>query len=152
MSLESRLTELEDRIAIGELRASYCHLADERRWEELADLFAEDAEFRALSSVRGRAELLEYLRGLPDVMDAFWHRTMNETLVIEGDSASGRAYFDAPCVVDGRSMLCAGRYRDEFVKEHGRWRFGSRQLDFFYFTPLTEGWREGALPPELARN
>jgi hypothetical protein len=149
MSIETRLADVEARLAISDLRARYCHLADQHRWEELAELFTEDAEFHALAAVRGRDALLEYLRGLPQAMDAFWHRTMNETLVVDGDRAEGAAYFDAPCVVDGTPMLCAGRYDDEFVRAADGWRFSRRRLHFFWFTPLAEGWREGAVPPGL---
>jgi mannose-6-phosphate isomerase-like protein (cupin superfamily) len=147
--LEQRIRAVEDRLAIAQVRARYCHLADERRWEALAELFAEDAEFVALSRSHGRAAILAYLSGLEQAMDEWWHMTHNETLELDGDRASGQAYFDAPCVIGGVPHLCAGRYDDEFVRRDDRWLFVRRAMTFFYLTPLQDGWREGAVPEGL---
>jgi hypothetical protein len=149
MNLEERVRRIEDQLAISALRARYCHLADDGRWEDVASLFDDNAEFVALSRSKGRDAILAYLRTLPDAMDEWWHVTHNETLELDGDRANGRAYFDAPCVVGGVPHLCAGRYDDEFVRCDGRWLFARRAMTFFYLTPLSEGWREGAVPDGL---
>lgn len=150
-TLEERLTALEDRAEIGRLRALYCHYIDQHRWDDVADLFTEDCEYHGrLELIRGRDGLVAYFQRSADAMEAAWHRSLNETLDLDGDRATGAAYFDVPCVVDGTPMLCAGRYEDEFVKREGRWRFRRRGLKFFYLTPLSEGWGAGALPDELA--
>lgn len=150
-SLEERVSAIEDRLEIAQLRARYCHCVDQRRWDDLMDLFTDDVEFQGrLDQVHGKDALMAYFERSSQAMEAFWHRSMNETLELDGDRASGAAYFDAPCVVNGTAMLCAGRYEDAFVKRDARWLFSSRTMTFFYFTPLSEGWREGALPEPVA--
>jgi hypothetical protein len=149
-ALEQRVTAVEDRLAISQLRSLYCYYVDQRRWDDLAALFTEDCEFKGrLDLVKGRDALVEYFTRAVQAMEASWHRTLNETLVLDGDTASGSAYFDAPAVVNGVAMLSAGRYDDEFAKQDGSWRFKRRTISFFYFTPFSEGW-SAPEPDEVA--
>jgi hypothetical protein len=150
-SLEDRIRSLEDRLEISELRSLYCHYVDQHRWDDLAELFTEDCEFHGrLDLIHGREALVDYFKKAVKSMEASWHRTLNDTVVLEGDHANGATYFDAPCVVGGTPMLSAGIYQDEFARQDGRWRFKSRAIKFFYFTPFSEGWRDGAMPDQLA--
>ena len=144
--LAERLQTIEDHMSIARLRAQYCHYADERRWHDLTDLFAHDAEFAGLRTVRGSAQLLAFFEELASTMDAWWHMSHNETLELDGDRATGQAYFDAPCVVDGVPYVCAGRYDDAFVRRNGEWLFARRALTFFYNAPLHDGWHFAAAP------
>jgi hypothetical protein len=146
--LLERLTAVEDRLAIIDIRARYCHLLDAQEWDTLLDLFTGDIYFKGMLPANGHAELLEFFKGLvPGAMSVSWHRSFSETIDLDGDRASGQCQWDAPCVIDGVPMLCSGRYDDEFVRcEDGKWRFSKRVLTFYFFTPLSEGWQEGATP------
>ena len=39
-----------------------------------------------------------------------------------------------------RALLARVALHDEYVKVDGLWKFKSRRVDMFYFTPISEGW------------
>lgn len=137
--METRMTHIEDRIAISELRARYCFLVDQGRAQEAVDLFTEDGEFHGpRNSYRGREE---HLRHYSDhTLSAMWHFVTNEIIEIRGLSATGQCYCSMPCVFNGESYVCACQYDDLLSKEDGHWKFKSRKVTFYYFVPLKEGW------------
>lgn len=137
--LEKRITRIEDRIAIGELRARYSFLVDGGRGREAVDLFTDDGEFHGpFTSYRGRAEQLRHYD--EHALAGMWHFNTNEIVEIDGDTATGRCYCQMPCVLGGESYVCACEYDDSFVKEAGTWRFKRRTVTFHYFVPLKDGW------------
>ena len=142
-SLDERLQRLEDTQAIHELRAKYSYAADERRWDDLVDLFAEDATVSMSGSATGHPELLSYFRdGIGGRIEYMWHFLHNETVEIAGDSASGNAMLEMHCVVNGEPRVVAAKYVDTFTKVDGDWKFQSRfTSDTTYFNaPYADGW------------
>lgn len=150
--LAQRVQRLEDITEIGHLRARYCQHLDDGDWEALAGLFTEDGEFHGLGMAKGRADLAAfYARVKDESFDAWWHFSSNETVEWHGDTATGETYLYQPCVMDGVAYISAGRYRDEFAKQDGRWYFARRKVSFFYFVPFDEGWQDGKIVPPNAR-
>ena len=147
MDLEQRIARVESRLELYELNARFNLFADQRRWQELSELFAEDGVFDVEAPVTGRPAILEFLLDVPRRWDFWWHFNSNEVVAIDGDRAEGVAYFDAPFVAAGVSYACAGRYDDTYVRgADGAWRFQARVLHFAWRSPLlTEGWA-GELP------
>ena len=152
-SLEERLRRLEDLHEIQQLRARYCQYLDDGRWEELVDLFTEDGTFAGLSTARGRSDLLEFFPGLQKgSLTSWWHFSANETIDLNGDTATGETWLLQPCVVEGAAQIAAGRYSDRMVRsQDGTWRFEQRRVTFFWWSDLTEGWDAGRFswPPAL---
>jgi hypothetical protein len=151
--LEARLRRVEDIIEIGQLRARYCALLDAFDWDALAELFTPDGEFHGIGAAYGRDELKQFYAKVRDEsgFDAWWHFSSNETVEVDGDVATGETYLDQPSVINGKAYACAGRYRDNFARVDGRWLFSKRQVSFFYFVPLDEGWAPGRIVPPDAR-
>jgi hypothetical protein len=151
---EARLRRLEDAHEIAQLRARYCQYLDDGRWGELAALFTPDGVFTGLATARGTAELETFFGGLQEgPLTAWWHYSANETVEIDGDTATGETWLWQPCVVDGEAQIAAGRYRDRMTRgADGTWRFAERVVTFFYWTPLTGGWDKGKVgfPPAEA--
>lgn len=143
-----RLVALEDRFAILNLRAQYCHLLDGERWDELMDLFTEDAVFHGMDRAQGHDEVLAFFKGLvPGVMEVCWHHSFAESIFLDGDRAWGRCKWNAPSVMDGVAYIASGHYDDEFRRcEDGKWRFSSRTISFYYFNPISEGYKAGEVP------
>lgn len=95
MDIEKRLTELEARIAISELRSKYCWYTVRGLKQELVDLFTEDGVFQNSRryaeansvSVEGKTALNGYFsrikpaRRIPLVT--------NEVVTVHGDQAEG---------------------------------------------------------------
>lgn len=148
LSLEERVKRVEDLHELQQLRARYCQLLDDGRWEQLADLFTEDGAFKGLSTARGRAEMLEFFPTLNSTsVTAWWHFSSNETLELhpgtdgEADRASGTTWLLQPCVVHGESQIAGGRYQDQMIRGvDGVWRFVERKVSFFFWGPLDQGW------------
>lgn len=139
--LEQRIGAIEDRMAITELRAHYCHVLDDRDWNGLAGLFTQDGEFQGLAHVKGRDEVLRFFRDTVDgIAQGFWHFCTNATVKLDGITATGRISMQYLSVKNGVSYVSAGHYDDEFRKEDGVWRFRKRKITFYYFAPLTEGF------------
>ncbi|MFP3395950.1 nuclear transport factor 2 family protein [Brevibacterium sp. H602] len=141
LTLEERITRLENIHEIGQLRARYCQALDDGRWEDLADTFTEDGAFVGLSTARGRAEMLEFFPQLnSSTVTSWWHFSSNETVELDGDSATGTTWLLQPCVVDGESQIAAGRYEDTMVRTAHGWRFQERRVSFFFWSSLESGW------------
>ncbi len=137
--LEARITKIEDRIAISELRARYCFLVDHGKGREAVDLFTEDGEFHGPVKIyRGREEQLKHYT--EHTLSGMWHFICNEIIEIDGNSAVGQCYCNMPSVFKGESYVCACQYDDVLVKLEGKWKFKSRKVTFYYFVPLKEGW------------
>ena len=147
MTLEERLRRVEDELAIGRLRARYCHLLDDRDWPAFVDLFTEDGVFRGLKAVQGRDALLRFFgTDFPETTERFWHFCTNGTVEIDGDRATGRITLEYLSVVGDVSHAAAGHYDDVMQRVDGRWRFRSRAITFYYFAPLGEGWTGRPMP------
>ena len=125
----SQLTA-DDRLAIAEIMAAYCHAIDQGRWDQLDALFSDDCRLdfgKVMGVFEGREGLhrfAEMLRSLGIVMR---HYTTN--LVVRGDGtrAQAESYVLAITGSGGSRRQSTGRYDDELVKLDGRWRIRERR-------------------------
>jgi len=127
------------RAAISTLIYTYAERIDAGDFEGVSKLFA-DAVVTAEGGIecRGSDEVLAMYTGATrryedDGTPKSKHVTTN--LIIEVDEAAGtaacRSYFTVLQAVPGQLPLqpvCAGRYRDTFVRADGGWRFASRHM------------------------
>jgi hypothetical protein len=158
LSLEERITRLEDIEAIRRLKARYAHAADakytddhhRRPQEELdavarvqSECFTHDAVWDGGSqwgrSV-GRAAIYEMVR------KSVWSMTMHYLLMpdieVRGETAMGRWYqWQTGTLTDGdRAMIMAATIDDEYRKENGRWLISRTYFKLKYFTPIDRPW------------
>lgn len=146
-SIEERLRRVEDQLEIAQLRASYCHLLDERRWDEFVALFTPDGVFEGLEAVSGHEALHAFFsQRVPKLAEDFWHFCTNGTVELDGDVATGRISMEYLSVTDGVSFVSAGHYDDMMRRVDGRWRFASRKITFYFLSPLSEGWAGRPFP------
>jgi hypothetical protein len=126
--------ELSAREELRELVASYTHLGDGGRLDELVALFEPDAWLDA-DRVRyeGPEGIGSFFGGIVSGRQATASRTYvrhhiaNVTLTLEGpDTASGASYWT---VYSDDGFESSGRYRDTYHRgADGRWRFSSRTI------------------------
>jgi 3-phenylpropionate/cinnamic acid dioxygenase small subunit len=124
---------LEDREAIRELLAEYCFLLDGYELDAFAAMFSADGRWISRNgSATGPAAIEALMRGLvpePRPGARRKHFTTNILITLAGGTATVRSNFlvvrDSPA---GPAIAVAGTYRDELVKQEGRWRFRSREL------------------------
>lgn len=140
-TIEQRIQRIEDELAIGQLRARYCHLLDDMEWEPFVALFTDDGIFEGLNKVQGKEALMAFFsQDVPKVAQRFWHFCTNGTIAIDGDTATGRISMEYISVTDGVSYVSAGHYDDVCVRENGQWKFQSRKISFYFYSPLSEGF------------
>ncbi|MBS0495980.1 MAG: nuclear transport factor 2 family protein [Proteobacteria bacterium] len=146
MDINQRIALIEDELAIGQLRARYCHLLDDMQWPAFIDLFTPDGEFEGLSKVQGHAALMQFFsQDVPRIAERFWHFCSNGTVSIDGNVATGRISMEYLSITQGDSYVSAGHYDDVMVKVNGEWKFQSRRITFYFYSPVNKGFT--GLPP-----
>jgi len=139
-SIEERLQAIEDRTAIVELTARYCHLARNRDVEGIVDLFCEDGVMQAGDVLeKGRARLrtmyrdaLAELGPMPCVH--------NHVVALDGDEATGRCSVEIRMLRNGEAVTAAGHYEDAFRRVGSQWKFARRNLVLYHQVPHRTGW------------
>ena len=136
--LLARVQALEGREAIRTLWAEYGRTLDARDFRAFALLFARDAEFVGGpgSPAKGPDAIGAFLEkaigtNYPDSKGKNFHLYFNESIDLQGDHAtavSKGGYVMATSDNTKADFLLLATYRDEFVREDGRWKFKRRQV------------------------
>jgi hypothetical protein len=125
-------SDADDRAAVQNTLAEYCHAVDERRFDDFEKLFAEDAVVTARlagTTYRGPLEIRSYLETQPLEMRGL-HVTMNPHILIDGDSASVRSDFLVLVPRGAAAVVGAwGWYYDLLIRQAGRWLFQERRIE-----------------------
>ena len=114
----------EDRDAIRDLYARYCHVVDLGSAEEWADMFTDDAEFIATGiKVVGRDALVAL--GTTFSKGAIHHMTLNLAIEVAGDGATCDS---SVLIVASSAVMSSGRSADELRRVDGSWRIARREF------------------------
>jgi hypothetical protein len=144
MSLEDKITRLEHREAIKELRAEYCYRVDSRDWDGYTALFTETAhlDFGPIGTYDGHDEVRHFAANVVGEEHQFLaHMVHNPIIDIDGEIATGKWYFEVPCTFEeGEAGWIQGTYYDEYKLVDGEWLFSEIVADFNYFADYDEGW------------
>jgi SnoaL-like domain len=133
--------EVQDRLDLRSLVEAYAHHADQREYETIATLFTEDGRLTffegqpgdgpPIAERVGGAAITDAMRNL-DHYSVTTHFLGQQTVVLEGDQATGETYCFAYGVSDAdgaRSVdVRAIRYLDRYVRQDGRWLIEDRTL------------------------
>jgi hypothetical protein len=144
--LRAILYELRDIEAIKRLKARYCHLVDAGRWDELVELFTEDAscDYGFFGSYEGRDQIVNtFFRGLVSTATSFnAHMVHNPIIDVRGDTASGAWYLTAQTTIQpaNQAVWVMGIYHDAFRRVAGEWKLSSLTFEFKYYTRYEDGW------------
>jgi len=141
MTIEQRLQQLEDRIAIRELIDQYAYCADTRDAQGQMALFTEDTRFIVFMDAKS-SEPTQVINKSADLFPVFdnlntYRATMHfngqsTVLQLNDDTAKGITY----CIAHHQTirdevqklMIANIRYHDSFVKQNGKWLFAERRL------------------------
>jgi hypothetical protein len=138
-----------DTEAIKKLKATYCYLCDERRFEEVIDLFTEDArlDFGGVYYEGRQGMEAFFIQLLPAQLSFSMHMVHNPIVEVDGDTAKGKWYFEAPTTFkpDNKAFWLAGIYEEEYVRNGAEWKIASLKAIFHYTAPYEQGW---ALPQQ----
>ncbi len=157
LRLEARTARVHDANDIKRLQRAYGYYVDAGLWDEVADLFADDAsvEYGLDGVYSSRERIREYLYALGDGRSGLAEGRLNEhlqlmpvvTVAPDGMTARGR----------WRALILAGQYgesaawgegpyENEYVKEDGVWKI--RRLHWYssVMVPYADGWLSTADP------
>lgn len=141
LSLEERVTKLEDREAIRTLLLSYGKYVDERNWQDFSALFSVDAGTwnGGMGIAKGRSEIISMMEGSLGTGNnvgsngegmSNLHLLGNEFINVEGLKASALSKWVFVMTKEngGPDIVYVGHYVDELVKEDGEWKFKLRTV------------------------
>jgi hypothetical protein len=156
--LEDRLRTVEDVEKIKKLQRMYGYYLDYGRWDEVVDLFSDNAESIEVADsgvFLGKAgvkrfvmDVLKANRVPKEAPRGELHAALIGQPVISVDAGGKRAYGRwgslecAASPVDGtwRQYWAHGIYENEYIKEDGKWRFKKLHFYLTFRTPYEDGW------------
>lgn len=151
-TLEARIQELADREEIRDLAATYAHRV--AHGLSNADLFTDDGAYihrRAVGdpgrTVQGRAALDAHFIDRPGSTGSAMPMIHNHLIVVDGDTATAICSIELRVSDSGTSVIASGFYRDRLRREGGRWKFVVRDVAFFHWVPIQQGWARPATAP-----
>lgn len=120
-----------DERAVEAVIRRFALLNDAGRWEELADLFTDDAVFARPSApdrpLVGRPQILDAFRARPARLAR--HLVCNTVVTMTGPGAAEAFSYSVLVGVEagGGGTLSVGHFDDRLVRRNGLWKFASRQ-------------------------
>ena len=139
-SVEQRLQEIEDRIAIKAIVDTFSNLADKQEFAALVMLLTEDAEVdfyfgEALAgSWKGRAAFEAALVSFSGNFEATYHLNGQQVIELQGDNATSQHYCLAMQIAasEGKKRLTTNgvTYSDTYVRHPDGWKIAKRTSRF----------------------
>lgn len=126
------LEEISDRLEIQQLLINYSAAIDQRRFDDLDEVFTPDAyiDYRVSGGIDGRfGEVKAWLKEVLPNFPAYYHMLGNIDVRISGDTATSRAVCFNPMVMGGDSgqiYFVGIWYVDEFIRTAQGWRMSKR--------------------------
>jgi hypothetical protein len=144
LTLERRLQRAEDHRAIQELGILYGFIMDERDEAGIRQIFthhatldSQDRVFRAVGLEQIVETYLDRFAALGPT-NHYSHGHVVRFRDEDPDSAYGLLAGHAEVFRNGVGMQVALRYKDEYRREAGRWKFSARLMSYMYYLPSTE--------------
>jgi acetyl esterase/lipase len=160
-ALARRAAVLVDEQDIENLQRIYGYYLDRRMWDQVADLFADDAtiEMDMRGVYLGRERIREFLNLLgPDGLDEGQLNDHVQLQIIVDVAADGRTAksrsreFDMLGELNVGGTWSDGVYTNTFVKQDGVWKIQSLRYYPTLITDYDKGWGEDAQPvPRVSR-
>lgn len=141
MKIEEQVQQNLDRLAIRELIDNYAYCADTRNAEGQMSLFTEDTNFEVFYDPKsdipteiynGRNSLQPVFENLNTYKTTMHFNGQSTIISLTENTAEGIAY----CIAHHQTfenevqklMVAYIRYKDQFVKQEGKWLFAERKL------------------------
>lgn len=134
---------IADRVEIEALRGEFSDAAMMRDRARLASLFTPDGALRMPNipvEQVGREQILAGGERLQRQWDFFVQTTHPGVIVLDGDSATGRAYIqELVRTIDGRQGMNFAVYHDRYQRTAEGWKFAERVYEVRYLddSPLS---------------
>jgi hypothetical protein len=138
--LEQRLNRLESRFAIQDLVVNYATLLDDRQWDGLGELWAQQGVFASPNSTTvGRDAIVDNFRTKLAKYTWTLHDPHGHSVEFDDDThARGTVIGYSELGGPDATLTTSIRYLDDYVLEDGRWRFARRSVLSLYGLTLTD--------------
>ncbi|OUS24204.1 hypothetical protein A9Q99_25010 [Gammaproteobacteria bacterium 45_16_T64] len=128
------LQEMSDRFELQDLTNRYCHLLDQGLFEELRQVFTDDAciDYTAMGGIKGNPDdVVSFLKQVMPRFANYQHMITNQQFDIDDDKAAGRIMCLNPMEPvstsqDSSLFFLGFWYVDEYVRTDHGWRISSR--------------------------
>lgn len=128
------LQEISDRLEIQDLNYRYADIIDQRRFDELQDVFSDDAwiDYSAVGGAVGdKQSTIDFLKKALPAFKCYQHLNANIQITVNGDTATGRVMCFNPQELmlgkDKSQLFMMGLwYNDEYVRTPKGWRMRRR--------------------------
>jgi acetyl esterase/lipase len=157
--LAARAERVADEQAVENLQRAYGYYVDRRRWDDVADLFADDGtiEMGQRGMYVGKARIREFLDllGPAGIGDGELNDHVQLQVVVDvapdGRTAKARSReLNMTGVFESHGEWSEGVYENTFVKQDGVWKL--KDLRYFptFITDYDSGWANDAKPVPAA--
>lgn len=150
-TLQARAEQVKDANAIKKLQRTYGYYLSAGQWQELANLFAEDAtlEIARDGVYKGKSRIAEYFNVLGKGQNGLVQGQLNEHLLVmpvvtlgqDGKTAKGRW---RDIILQGQLGQHAewgeGPYENEYIKDNGVWKFSKVKWQQAILVNYQGGW------------
>ena len=153
LSLDERITRLEDVEAIKQLKFEYARWCDAGYLGEgVGALFVDDGVWsspQGWGEYHGPDEIAGFVTAQQPVITWAHHALFNPVVIISDDGASATATWNSMVLVtmvrtddpdEKDAVIITGGYEDELVKVDGEWKFKVMSSIVHYVSNLDEGW------------
>lgn len=162
-ALSTRAERIADYDELRNLQQIFGYYFDKALWEQVADLFAENATLEVAQNgvYEGKAAIRRYLMGLtggkPGLAPGqlYNHLQLSPVITLSSDGRAARARWrlmllDGVWGDESGGNWGSGVYENEYVKEDGVWKISRLQLHLRFFAPYNQGWAR-VTPAQTAR-
>lgn len=150
-TLQREVQRLEAIKAIKTLQRAYGYYVDQALWDEVADLFTQDAtaEFARGGVYQGKDRIRQFLYQLGDGTSGLRQGQLNEHIQLQPvvhisrDGNTARARWRAFIMAGQfgeRAVWGEGPYENEYRKEAGVWKISSLHWYQTFIVPYEGGW------------
>jgi ketosteroid isomerase-like protein len=143
MTLEERISRLEDIEQIRSLRNKFHYFINEGLAHRFGEVYSDDAvvQFDEFMKQEGLANIIAASSKLTQqvFVKQFLH---NHEIELHGDHATGLCYLDARYASNGESLIVAARYDDEYRRTDAGWRICRTRVHIIFSVPLQQGWAD----------
>jgi hypothetical protein len=150
--VKAKAQQAADYQAICNLQAAYGYYVDKGRWDDAAELFAEDGtlELAGRGVYVGRERVRAYLHHLPPYGPGVLYNHMQLQPVIHIDSEAGTAAgrwrsFMMVGALGAEARWGEATYENTYRRIDGKWRIASLHGYMNIYTEYDEGWHRGGV-------
>ena len=128
------IQEISDRFELQDLTNQYCHLLDQGLFDELTQVFTDDAhiDYTSMGGIKGNpGQIVSFLKKVMPRFSNYQHMISNQQFDIADDTATGRIMcfnpMETASTTTETSVFFLGFwYIDKYIRTDKGWRICSR--------------------------